>query len=52
MSNLLQKIKHKKHIYLNLKITFIENRPWLQRVIEYRLVDSRMMTKIDKYKII
>ena len=52
MSNLLQKIKHKKHIYLNLKITFIENRLWLQRVVEYRLVDNRAMTKIDEYKII
>ena len=52
MSNLLQKFKHKKHIYLNLKITFIENRLWLQRVVEYRLVDNRAMTKIDEYKII
>ena len=52
ISKLLQKFKHKKHIYLNLKITFIENRYLLQRVVEYRLIDSRLMTKIDENKII
>ena len=33
-----------------MKITFIENIPWLQRVVEYRLIDSKRMTKRDEYK--
>ena len=32
-----------------MKILFIENIPWLQRVDEYKLVDSRGMTQIDEY---
>ena len=32
-----------------MKILFIENVPWLQRV-EYKLVDSREMTQRDEYK--
>ena len=31
---------------MNLKILFIENIPWLQRVDDYRLVDSRGMTQV------
>ena len=34
---------------MNLKILFIENIPWLQRVDEYKLVDSKEMTQIDEY---
>ena len=33
-----------------MKITFIENIPWLQRVVDYRLADSRGMTKGNEYK--
>ena len=33
-----------------MKITFIENILWLQRVVEYKLVDNRGMTKRDWYK--
>ena len=33
---------------MNLKILFIENIPWLQRVVEYKLVDSRGMTQSDE----
>ena len=32
-----------------MKILFIENIPWLQRVDEYKLVDSKEMTQIDEY---
>ena len=35
---------------MNLKILFIENIPWLQRVVEYKLVDSKGMTQSDEYK--
>ena len=31
---------------MNLKILFIENIPWLQKVDDYRLVDSRRMTQV------
>ena len=33
-----------------MKINFIENIPWVQRVVDYRLVDNRGMTKGDEYK--
>ena len=32
-----------------MKILFIENIPWLQRVDEYNLVDSRGMPQSDEY---
>ena len=35
MSNLLQKFKHK---------------PWIHRVVDYKLIDSRGVTKGDEYK--
>ena len=33
-----------------MKILFIKNIPWLQRVVEYKLVDSRGITQSDEYK--
>ena len=33
-----------------MKILFIENVPWLQRVVEYKLVDNRGMNQRDEYK--
>ena len=33
-----------------MKINFIENIPWIQRVVDYRLVDNQGMTKGDEYK--
>ena len=33
-----------------MKILFTENIPWLQRVVEYKLVDSRWMIQSDEYK--
>ena len=33
-----------------MKINLIENIPWIQRVVDYRLVDNRGMTKGDEYK--
>ena len=35
---------------MNLKILFIENIPWLQKVDEYKLVGSRGMTQSNEYK--
>ena len=33
---------------MNTKILFIENIPWLQRVDEHKLVDSRGIIQIDE----